>query len=199
MSPKPDVSEERKNQILDAAMTVFLNRGFDKARMDDIVEEAGISKGGVYWYFKSKDQIISGVFDRLVAREFERFTNNQNQFYNATEKLFFLVTLFENDLKQLNAFMPILFDMYAWGLRHNSVRKMVSISMQRYMDVVIPVIEEGISNGEFRMCDAKEAAITLGSIIEGTILLKAYQPDTIDLQKHIRSGVRIFIEGIKAV
>jgi len=56
MSPRPDVSEERKNQILDAAGKVFARLGFQKTRMDDIVEESGLSKGTLYWYFKSKDE-----------------------------------------------------------------------------------------------------------------------------------------------
>ncbi len=65
MSPREDVSEERKEQILDAATEVFAQKGFDKARMDDIVEETGLSKGALYWYFKSKDDIIFAIMDRI--------------------------------------------------------------------------------------------------------------------------------------
>ena len=53
MAPRPDVSEERRNQILEAATTVFARLGFHRARMDDIVQEARLSKGALYWYFKS--------------------------------------------------------------------------------------------------------------------------------------------------
>ena len=45
MSPRPDVSEERRNQILEAAMAVFARQGFEQARMDDIAQEVGLSKG----------------------------------------------------------------------------------------------------------------------------------------------------------
>ncbi|MFN2235991.1 MAG: TetR/AcrR family transcriptional regulator, partial [Anaerolineales bacterium] len=55
MSPRPDVSEQRKDQILDAAATVFAKKGVHESRMDDIVEKSGLSKGSLYWYFKSKD------------------------------------------------------------------------------------------------------------------------------------------------
>ena len=54
MTPRPDIQGERKKQILDAAMTVFAQKGFHQARMDDIVEQSGLSKGTIYWYFKSK-------------------------------------------------------------------------------------------------------------------------------------------------
>ena len=54
MSPRPDVSKERKQQILDAAEDVFTRKGLDNARMDDIAKRTGLSKGSLYWYFKSK-------------------------------------------------------------------------------------------------------------------------------------------------
>ena len=61
MSPKPDVSEERKEQIATAATKIFSEQGFDKARMDDIASEAKLSKGTLYLYFKSKDAIIKHI------------------------------------------------------------------------------------------------------------------------------------------
>lgn len=44
------MSEQRREQILDTAETVFAKRGFHETRMDDIVEESGLSKGAIYWY-----------------------------------------------------------------------------------------------------------------------------------------------------
>lgn len=58
MAPRPDVSEERKTQILTAATKMFTEHGFAEARMDDIAVESGLSKGALYWYFESKDAII---------------------------------------------------------------------------------------------------------------------------------------------
>ncbi len=56
MSPRPDVSEERKQQILEAAIAVFARLGFRSARMDDIAEQAGLSKGGCAGYFEDPFQ-----------------------------------------------------------------------------------------------------------------------------------------------
>src|SRR5215471_6943740 len=69
MSPRPDVSKERKNQILDAAEAVFARLGFHEARLDDIVAESRLSKGALYWYFKSKDAIITGLLERVFNHE----------------------------------------------------------------------------------------------------------------------------------
>ena len=67
MAPKPDVSEERKQQILEAASEVFSQKGFDNARMEDIAEQTGLSKGSLYLYFKSKDDLITSS-ERSRAR-----------------------------------------------------------------------------------------------------------------------------------
>ena len=72
MSPRPDVSDERKSQIINAAEGVFTKKGFDEARMDDIAEETGLSKGTLYLYFKSKDDLIIAILDRMFQREFKQ-------------------------------------------------------------------------------------------------------------------------------
>ena len=66
MAPRPDVSKERKSQILTAATKVFTELGFAGARMDDIVAESGLSKGNLYWYFESKDTIIISMLDQVL-------------------------------------------------------------------------------------------------------------------------------------
>ena len=59
----------KREQILDGAHTVFMAQGFDAASMNDIVREAGVSKGTLYVYFENKEQLFSA----LIARERDRF------------------------------------------------------------------------------------------------------------------------------
>ena len=54
MSPRPDVSEERRSQIIELAIQVFVRDGFSKSRMDDVAKESGLSKGLLYWILKVK-------------------------------------------------------------------------------------------------------------------------------------------------
>jgi len=60
-------AEARPDEILDAALAVFTERGFDAARVDDIAARAGISKGAVYLYFDSKEALLRGLIEREVA------------------------------------------------------------------------------------------------------------------------------------
>jgi TetR/AcrR family fatty acid metabolism transcriptional regulator len=54
--------EEKRRQILDAAVRVFAQRGFHTSRVGDIAEEAGVAHGLLYHYFDSKDQLLETVF-----------------------------------------------------------------------------------------------------------------------------------------
>ena len=69
--PKPDVSAERKAQILAAASNIFLKKGFDAARMEEIAAGAGLSIGGVYWYYKSKEEVILDLMDSITNTDLD--------------------------------------------------------------------------------------------------------------------------------
>jgi TetR/AcrR family transcriptional regulator len=63
--------EERPRQILEAALDVFGEQGLAGARIDDIAERAGISKGTIYLYFPSKDDLFCGVIRDTFAEAVE--------------------------------------------------------------------------------------------------------------------------------
>ncbi len=60
-------SLESKNNILKAAERLFAEKGFDGTRVDDIAAEAGVNKALIYYYFKSKDEILEVLFDNLIS------------------------------------------------------------------------------------------------------------------------------------
>ena len=60
-------AEARPDELLDAAMAVFAEKGFAGTKMDDIARRAGVSKGTVYLYFTSKEALIEGIIHRAVA------------------------------------------------------------------------------------------------------------------------------------
>lgn len=62
--------EERKKQIKEVALQVFTDKGFAKTTMDDIIEKIGISKGGVYYHYKNKEEIfLELIKDSMIHRK----------------------------------------------------------------------------------------------------------------------------------
>lgn len=60
-------SDERPDEILDAALDEFVEKGFDQARVEDVAKRAGLSKAGVYLYFDAKEDILRALIEREIA------------------------------------------------------------------------------------------------------------------------------------
>ena len=60
-------SQETRERIVDAALTLFREHGFEKTTMRAIAAEAGMSLGSAYYYFRSKDALIQGFYDQVQA------------------------------------------------------------------------------------------------------------------------------------
>lgn len=65
---KPTRGEQTKSAIIDAALGLFEEVGFDATTMRAIAERAGVSVGNAYYYFDSKDELIQGFYDRAAER-----------------------------------------------------------------------------------------------------------------------------------
>lgn len=97
MCPKVSLSYRQniKNRIIANAITTFSNYGYDKSRMDDIAQSSGLSKGTIYLYFKSKEELFNIISEQ-----------NINYLKNQLSKLFDnkedLITGIENFYAEFN-------------------------------------------------------------------------------------------------
>ncbi|HVN16969.1 MAG TPA: TetR/AcrR family transcriptional regulator [Anaerolineales bacterium] len=198
MSPRPDVSDERKSQILNAAEGVFTKKGFSDARMDDIAEETGLSKGTLYLYFKSKEDLVIAILDRIFGDVINQFQTRKNVELKATEAIWQFTEAAIRDYKRMMGLMPIAYEFLALGFRNTVVQKALKNYFKLYMDALIPIIQRGIDSGEFRQVDARDVAVAAGAIFEGTVLLWVYDKNMVDVDHDIRSGITFLLEGVLA-
>lgn len=61
-------AEERRNEILDAAEKLFGEKGFDATSTNDILNEVGIARGTLYYHFKSKENILDAMIERITGK-----------------------------------------------------------------------------------------------------------------------------------
>jgi len=198
MSPRPNVSDERKTQIINAAEGVFMEKGFDQARMDDIAEETGLSKGTLYLYFKSKDDLIIAILDRMFQREFKQFDSLNLSELSAIDTIWKITDLLTKDILGLQRLIPIVYQFLALAFRNKYVQLALKKYINRYVDVLVPIIQHGIDSGEFHQVDVQEVAIAMGAVIEGTLLLWVYDKTLVKPEHHIRSGMKLLLEGVQA-
>jgi AcrR family transcriptional regulator len=171
MTPRPDVSEERKAQIYQAALTCFSSKGYHQTTMDDIVAESGLSKGSLYWYFKSKKELFLGLFRDLMdqfGQAWESIVADQEA--SATDKLLTSLALFRAELKEMVPFFGVI--MEAWALtRHDEdVERLTRELYEPYLDIMAHIIEEGIASGEFQVDSPRATTLVIMTLFDGIIL-----------------------------
>ena len=77
----------RKNQILDAAMKVITQNGYENSRMDDVVKSSNMSKGAIYWYYNSKKDLYLDLVNYWVMRYSDMVTKIMEKDQNASLQL----------------------------------------------------------------------------------------------------------------
>ena len=156
--------EERPSQILDAALEVFESRGLAGARLEEIAEAAGISKGTIYLYFESKEALFRGVVERTIIGAAKEFAERERT-GTAVERLHELAaeawghfrtpafqTVYRLMLGELHKF-PELAKSYL-----NQVPGGASSALAR-------TIEDGMAGGEFAQMDPLPTARMILSLL----------------------------------
>ncbi len=199
MTPRPNVSEQRKNQILDAAMQVFARLGFHKARMDDVAREAGVSKGLLYWYYKNKDALIAAILDRLFSQEMGHLRQALVAPGPVSERLLALGGETARHVLRLKFLAPIAFEFYALAGRNAHVRSALQRYYAQYRQNLTQLIEEGIASGEFRPdTQAETVAQTIIALFEGLILLWIVDPEQMPLAEQVEESFALIVRSIRA-
>lgn len=198
MSPRPDVSEERKSQILEAAVAVFARLGFQQSRMEDIASQAGLSKGALYLYYKSKDAVIGALLKYFFTQEFKRLQNfvEVERQESVSELIIMLSRQLADAMKWMDRLMPIAFEFYALAGRDKEVRQFLQGYFKDFRAALARLIQRGIEQGEFRAVDADATAVTLTALYEGTALLYFVDPHGLQWPAQLETSVHSLLEGI---
>jgi len=198
MSPRADVSEERKTQILEAAKETFTKQGFHNTRMSDIAQKSGLSKGALYWYFDSKDAIILSLLEKVFEPELRDLKTLLEDERTAEERLLIYAERGAEDIQNMLKWMPLVYEFLVLAFRRDTIKKSISYFYKNNMALLENLIQQGMDAGEFQASSARNAAIAMGSIIEGTIMLWMYDPAEINITEHIMSNTRILLGGLRS-
>ena len=110
--PRPDRSEERRDQILEAAIQAFAEKGLHEARMEDIASRAGLSKPALYLYFRNKDAIIGSLLRFFFDREMRSVRKLQEASGTTRSRLEALGDQFGRSIEHMQMAMPLLLEFY---------------------------------------------------------------------------------------
>jgi AcrR family transcriptional regulator len=187
--------QERRTQILQAARDCFAERGYAVTRVEEIAKAAGLSKGGLYVHFASKEAIFDALHDEEVARAGEALAVIRALPLPAREKLGALaagIVARYVSSEQHRRFLLVLGEV---GLSTPSVQAKVLATHGMFVAAITEMVEEGIASGEFRPVDPRHAALLLKVLsdgIEGAIAL-GYEMET---AAFLQEAVDILLHGL---
>ncbi len=193
---------ESKAHILATATAVFAQKGFAKASMNDIVRASGLSKGGVYWHFKSKDAIINAIFDQFFLGQLALLEVVVNGEGTAVAKLKQLAAFSSTGMEEVAAQFPSPLEFYALAARDSGLKETLQTHFQTYRDKIGTLIAQGMAAGEFHNDSGDGGAIadvtnTVMALFEGLLLLWAIEPEAVDLGRQVETAVSLLLKGIQ--
>lgn len=160
-------SIQKKKYILETARQVFVEKGFKKVTMKDIVEACNISRGGLYLYFESTSQIFQEVM-RLESEETDDvFSDNITEDATAADILMlFLQEQKKELLRRENTLTQAIYEYYFEnqpGKKNNILKKQFDSAVK----IIEKLIEIGVDNGEFYCEDCQGTARNIMFVLEG--------------------------------
>lgn len=195
--PSEDLSEERQKQILEAAVTEFARHGFHATRMEDIAHTAGLSKGAVYLYYKSKDAIITALLRTLFAWELRGARAIVQGDGSATDRLLAITRMFADELERMQVAMPIFLEFYAVAFRQPAVREHIGEMYDEFRAPLATLMQQGIERGEFRSVTPDEAALAWIALFEGLTLLWAINPRGFAWRDQAEVAIHLLLNGLR--
>lgn len=164
-------SAQKKRYILEKSRQVFVEKGFKKVTMKDIVEICEISRGGLYLYFNSTNEIFLEVLKLESEEADDVFSDNITEDATAADILIlFLREQKKELLRKANTLTQAIYEFYF----ENELTKRDNI-LKRQFDAAVKIIhkliEAGVDNGEFYCEDCEGTARNIMFVLEG---LKIY-------------------------
>jgi AcrR family transcriptional regulator len=196
-------AEARPDEVLDAALALFIEKGFAATRVEDIATRAGLSKGAVYLYFPSKESILEGLVRRAISPIADNALGMLRN-YAGDPRL-----VISTALKMIAGRLK---DPELVAIPRLLIREIVNFPefaemyrrevLDRVIPALIGLIENGIREGYFRKVDAE---LTLRSVIGPVIAhmliseLFGIRPrDGLAIDRLIDNHLSILFDGLSA-
>lgn len=189
----------KRELIIEAAIKVFARDGLEKGKIADIAKEAGIGKGTVYEYFRSKEDIFQAI-EQYVFTDFNLiFDQLSSSSLSPPQKL---TALMENALDmfmEMGDVMLILMELWAQAGRGHVHGSDPSLFVEYYDDFrqrVESILEDGIKTGELRKMNKEGVATLLLAFMDGLVWQFVILNEPEKFNKIKSEAIKSFMRGI---
>lgn len=198
---KEEAAATRK-ALLDAALIVFSQKGYAAARLEDVAEHAGVSRGAIYWHFHSKAELYNRMVEEIWSRAggiVDQAIAGGGTYLEVTRRIMIrLLEYLEEDatyraVAELTSFRTEYTPELEEGMQlKRQVVRDVQQEIKRGFEV-------GIASGELRAdLDPTTAARSMFSYLQGISLVWLIDQQAFSLREDAPALVDVFLRGIAA-
>ena len=197
--------EARPGELLDAALALFVDRGFAATRVEEVAARAGVSKGTLFLYFQSKEDLFKAVIRENIASLFTAWNEEFNSFQGSSADI-------------------LRYAMQTWWERigntnASGIAKLVMSEAQNFPDIaayyqdevirpgnalIRQILARGVARGEFRPLDLDQAVYTVVAPMIFLMMWKhsmgacAASAEIVDPERFIHMQVDVLLHGMIA-
>jgi AcrR family transcriptional regulator len=164
--------ELTRERIIAQAAPLFNTRGYAGASMQDVMEAAGLEKGGLYRHFASKEALAAEVFRYAVARSVRLRTEKLDRSHGALEQLRSIVRRFVESPSAIPGGCPLMNTAIDSDDGNAALRGLAREGFADWRERLCGVVREGIASGEIRRrTEPRRIANTMIATLEGALML----------------------------
>ena len=187
-------SEETKAKIMEAAIKLFSTRGYNKASVDDICQEAGISKGAFYHHFKTKQMLFLALLDGWLqaidsAIEASKDKTAPETFMQMTEAFPFIFDTAGDNL-------PMFLEFWLQASREKNIWEASVSPYRRYHEYFTSLIKKGVDEGSFVEVDPELTSRMIVSTAMGLLLQSLLDPQGAKWEKVARDSTNLLVNTL---
>ncbi len=178
----PGTADQRREQMLHAALEVISARGYADTRIADVAERAGVSPALVIYYFKTKDQLLTEAIRYYEDNWYAVGQSRMARLKTAAERLeeFVAMSCLNEADPEPTSSWQLWLDFWAQAARNAEVAGVRQKSDERWRDVISTLVQEGQEAGEFRQIDTADFAIYLSTLLDGLTIQIALNDPVVD-------------------
>lgn len=189
-----ELMNKTKKSIFKSAIKIFSTNGYDGATMDEISAMAGVAKGTVYYYFKSKDEVFKYIITEgvsLLRQQIEAINVGKGDYAYKLRELSKdqLRLVYENR----DLFKVIMSQAWGGKIRHLELRELLN----EYMKDIEKFLTNAIEDGTIKKCDSSFLTYTYFGMIGSVAVYNVINNDSMKLDEITDSFMDHLLNGVK--
>jgi AcrR family transcriptional regulator len=191
--------QDRPQEITDAALAAFAEKGYAATRVDDVAKRAGVSKGLLYLYFKTKEELFKAVVRSFVVPRIDALTEIIDSSELSSEE--FLRGPFLDFVKTLpgSPISVVIRLMIAEGPKHpDLVQFYWDNVVSRGLGTISELLQRGVQTGEFRKSAVSEQPhLFIMPVLFSVVFNSLFKKQSMDTSRLIETQIDLLITHLK--